>query len=123
MMTPVVSVSPSMSLSELEEFFTAEGISGAPVKSDAGDTIGIVSKTDVIQTLRLKKAEKFSEFFAPQPTARDIMSYGAFYVEPDASVKSVANLMIDQQIHRVLVGDTHNVIGIISSHDLLELLH
>lgn len=123
MMTPVVTVSPSMSMSGLEEFFTLEGISGAPVKSDSGEIIGIVSKTDVIQSLRLQKSEKFSEIFAPEQTARDIMNYGVFYVAPDASVRSIADLMIDQQIHRVLVGDINHLVGIISSHDLLELIH
>lgn len=123
MMTPVETVSPAMSLRELEEFFAAESVSGAPVKSDSGEIVGIVSKTDVIQTLRMHKSEKFREIFAPEPTAKDIMNCGVFYVTPDASVRNVADLMIDQQIHRVLVGDVHNLVGIISSHDLLELIH
>lgn len=122
MMTPIVAVSPSMSLSELEEFFASEGVSGAPVKSETGEIIGIVSKTDIIQTVRLQKTEKFSELFAPEQTVADIMNYGVFYVAPEAPVRSVADIMINQQIHRVLVGDANHVVGIISSHDLLDLL-
>jgi CBS domain-containing protein len=30
--------------------------------------------------------------------------------------------MIEEQIHRVLVGSIGHVVGIISSHDLLELI-
>lgn len=118
----VVTVPASMPLSELEDFFAAEGVSGAPVKAESGKIVGIVSKTDVVQAARLQKSDKFSEIFAPEPTAADIMKDGVFCVAPDASARNVADIMINQQIHRVLVGDINNVVGIISSHDLLDLI-
>ena len=120
MMTPVVTVPLSMPLSELEEFFAAEEISGAPVRSNSGKIVGIVSKTDLIQAARLHKSEKFSELFADEQTAGDMMHHGVFFVPQDTSIRKVADIMIDQQIHRVLVGDSENVVGIISSHDLLD---
>ena len=51
------------------------------------------------------------------------MHHGVFFVSPDTNVRQVADIMIDQQIHRVLVGDNSNIVGIISSHDLLDLIH
>ena len=122
MMTPVVTVPLSMPLSELEEFFASEEISGTPVTSSSGEIVGIVSKTDLIQASRFHKSEKFSELFAREQTAGDMMHHGVFFVSPDTPVKEVADIMIDQQIHRVLVGDRDDIVGIISSHDLLELI-
>ena len=123
MMAPVVTVPLSMPLSELEEFFASEEISGIPVASSSGEIVGIVSKTDLIQAARLHKSEKFSELFAREQTAGDLMHQGVFIVSPDTTVREVADIMIDQQIHRVLVGDRDNIVGIISSHDLLDLIH
>ena len=123
MMTPVVTVPMSTPLSELEEFFASEEISGVPVRSSSGNIVGIVSKTDLVQAERLHKSEKFSEIFAREQTAGDIMHHGVFFVSPDTNVRQVADIMIDQQIHRVLVGDNSNIVGIISSHDLLDLIH
>ncbi|MDH3692104.1 MAG: CBS domain-containing protein [Gammaproteobacteria bacterium] len=123
METMVQSVPPEMSLHEFEEFLSQEGISGAPVKSASGSVIGIVSKTDLVNTLRFRESEKFSVILGPAITVGDIMTYDVVTVTPDTSVREIAQLMVDQEIHRVLVGSRKNVVGIISAFDLLELVH
>ena len=122
MVTPVMTVSPSMSIDELEGVLTAEGISALPVQSDSGNVIGIVSKTDILKAAGLQKAGKFSEIFGAVPVVSDIMSYEVAHVAPDVPVTSVAEMMIDQHIHHVLVIDERKIVGIISSFDLLDLV-
>lgn len=122
MVTPVMTVSPAMSIDELEGLLTAEGISALPVESDSGNIIGIVSKTDILKAAGQQKSGKFSEIFAAVPVVSDIMNYEVAHVSSDDSVRSVAEMMIDQHIHHVLVIDERKIIGIISSLDLLDLV-
>lgn len=122
MVTPVMTVSPSMSIDELEGVLTAEGIGALPVQSASGKIIGIVSKTDILKAAGLQKSGKFSEIFASVPVVSDIMNYEVAHVASDASVRAVAEIMIDQHIHHVLVMDNREIVGIISSFDLLDLV-
>ena len=122
MAAPVMTVSPSMSIDELEGVLTAEGISALPVQSEGGKIVGIVSKTDMLQAAGLQRSKKFSEIFGSVPVVSDIMNYEVVHVSSDASVRSVAEIMIDQHIHHVLVIDDRKILGIISSFDLLDLV-
>jgi len=122
MTTPVVAVPASMRLNELGDFFASEGVSGAPVKSESGDIVGIVTQSDLIQASRLQRRKRLKDLLASGPSVMEIMNNRVFCVSPDAPVKKLADLMIDEQIHRVLVGSIEDVVGIISSHDLLKLI-
>ncbi|BCX88757.1 transcriptional regulator [Methylomarinovum tepidoasis] len=114
----VVSVPPEMTLEQFEEFLTVQNIDGAPVQNATGEIVGIASKTDVIRALRFQ-----SRGISPEKvTVADIMTDNVVFVPPDLSPPEVAELMIDQGIHRVLVGDRQHVRGIITAFDLLRLV-
>ncbi|BCX82781.1 transcriptional regulator [Methylomarinovum caldicuralii] len=114
----VVSVPPEMPLEQFEEFLSIQNIDGAPVQNAAGEIVGIASKTDVIRALRFQ-----SRGVSPEKvTVADIMTDNVVFVPPDLSPPEVAELMIDQGIHRVLVGDRQHVRGIITAFDLLRLV-
>ncbi len=114
----VVSVPPEMALDQFEEFLTVQGIDGAPVQNPDGEIIGIASKTDVIRALRFQSRGISGDHV----TVADIMTYDVVFVPPDLSPREVAELMIENGIHRVLVGDRHHVRGIITAFDLLRLV-
>ncbi len=118
----VVSVPPEMTLDQLEEFLTIQGIDGAPVQNAEGEIIGIVSKTDVIRALRFQTRDRFSELRAETITVRDIMTDDVIFIPPDLSPQEIAELMTEHKIHRVLVGDKQHVKGIITTFDLLLLV-
>ncbi len=118
----VVSVPPDMTLDQFEEFLTIQGIDGAPVQEDNGEVIGIASKTDVIRALRFQKREPFEQLTGQNITVADIMTNDVIFVPPDLSAREVAEVMIEEGIHRVLVGDKQHVRGIITAFDLLGLV-
>lgn len=122
METRLVSVPPDMTLPEFEEFLTVQGIDGAPVKAANGEIIGIASKTDVIQALRYQDPEKVGDAERQTVTVGDIMTYDVVCVAPDTPVREIAEIMIDQGIHRVLVGNERHVQGIITAFDLLKFV-
>lgn len=135
------------SLQELASFFTEHSISGAPVISDYGGVIGVVSLTDIARhgsdpppetaeaegetppafylgDADVREDEALSALRkSPQTTVRDIMMPAVFTVEEDAPIHEVADRMVRAQIHRLLVvhsGTKRDVAGIISAIDVLE---
>ncbi|HHJ38107.1 MAG: hypothetical protein AXA67_02480 [Methylothermaceae bacteria B42] len=118
----VVSVPPDMTLDQFEEFLTIQGVDGVPVQDGKGEVIGIASKTDVIRALRFQKREPFEQLTGQNITVADIMTNDVIFVPPDLSAREVAEVMIEEGIHRVLVGDKHHVRGIITAFDLLGLV-
>ncbi len=120
METRVVAVPPEMPLDRLEEFLLIQGIDGAPVQNEQGEVVGIVSKTDLIRALHLLH----EGYLSPERTltVADIMTREVVFVSPNATIAEVAETMVEHLIHRVLVGSAHQVKGIITAFDLLQLL-
>ena len=122
MQSSVATVSPELSVAELEKFLSEEEISGAPVVDDKGTLVGIVSQTDVLRALSEETSTALSDMLAPDMSVEDIMTPDVLCVPPAASVESVAQKMIDAGVHRALVVDDATLCGIVTSFDLLRVL-
>jgi CBS domain-containing protein len=118
----IISVSPELSVLEFEEFLTSEEISGVPVCGTMGQILGIASKTDIIRVLSEEKSDQMRELLQPDLTVGDIMTREIVTVRPDEDVREVARRMIDGHLHRVMVVTSEDVVGIITTFDLLKLL-
>jgi CBS domain-containing protein len=145
----VVCVGIDDRLSSVCRLFYDEDITGAPVLSEQGKVVGVLSSRDLIRTLQedreglvglpnyyrdtrssiqpewLADGEKFEERLAHRLVS-EIMTPEVVSVTPDESVSSVAKKFFDHQIHRVLVIDDQleegKLLGIISVFDLVMLL-
>lgn len=115
----VLSVSPELGLAEFERLLSDEDISGAPVMGSDEKLIGIASKTDIVRALAEQAGVRLDEL-APQLTVEDIMTTEVVTVSPEDGVKEIARCMIDGKLHRVLVTDGDEVLGIVTSFDLLK---
>lgn len=152
MQTRVTRVGANDPLISIHRLFCDEEISGAPVVSDAGDLLGVVSMRDLVSARRDElenrdRGEADMAFFRDEIyfdhpmsrdlgsesfdqltelTASDVMSPEALSVPPDALVSDVAELILEHRVHRVLVvepGETgDSLIGIISLIDLVQIL-
>ena len=118
----VISVSPELSLADLEEFLTTEDIGGAPVLGSAGQVVGIVSKTDIVRALSDENGRSLSDFADAGLTVEDVMTHDVLTVKAEDEVREVARQMIDLHVHRLLVCDGDEVVGIITTFDLLRAL-
>ena len=143
----VLAAQADWSLQKLASFFTEHAISGAPVVSEYGRAIGVVSLTDIArhdseapkappddehtpayflgeaapQTDESTTLQRLQEH--PQTTVHDIMMPAVFTIEADASIHEVADRMVRGQLHRLLVvrpGTKRDVVGIVTTIDLLE---
>jgi CBS domain-containing protein len=138
-MTPdPVCVQPATTIRELARVFETHQISGVPVTDAQGRVIGVVSKTDLIrrcsegtadippaylfEVLCEQGAEDAASEVIPEPLVcvEDFMTEDPLMVSPEVSAATVARLMYDHRVHRVIVVDEDRFpIGIITSLDLL----
>ena len=130
------------SVTRLVEFFNESAISGAPVVSEEGHLIGVVSLTDVarsggaaLQPRRAPPAAEAHDFYMYGPaytyveavrspkaeaSVREIMTPMIFDVALDATAREIAEIMLAGRIHRVFVTEEGMVIGVISALDMLR---
>ena len=104
----VVTVSPSDTLQQLARVLTDAGISGAPVVSETGEIVGMVSEADVIG----KRGT----------TVQELMHRSVISVREDASVETVCALMAQNGINRVPVISDGKIVGIITRADVVQAI-
>jgi CBS domain-containing protein len=88
-------------------------MSGAPVVSD-GSVCGIISIADIVGVL----ATSADAAAAQQKTVSEVMSGKVYALPPKAFVRRAASMMREKQIHRVLVIDDGNLVGVVSALDV-----
>ena len=139
----VLTARDSWSVDELAEFLIEHGISGAPVESEEGRLVGVVSMTDIVRHRSLPVMEirgpheyyqALEHSFAREEisslrfgaedrtTVRDIMTEVVFEVGEDATLSDVADAMIRGRIHRVFVTRDRRPIGVVSALDVMKVV-
>lgn len=141
----VLTVREDMSVRELASFLLDNQISGTPVAGPDGKLVGVVSMTDIVAeatgnlgfTIDRRNPdfylrdlqETYSEdelhnFHIEEPdrSVKEIMTPEVYSVDIHAPVAEVAALMLDGHLHRVLVTEGREAVGIISTSDILGLL-
>ena len=142
----VLSVGMDWSVEYLTDFLVENGISGAPVTSENGKLVGVVSLTDIVRHNSLPGKESrlnspydyyrhglehqyakedirsLSIGTEPLDTVRDIMTPMIFDVNEDTKVKQVADTMIRGRIHRVFVTREQKLVGVITTVDMLKVI-
>jgi CBS domain-containing protein len=140
----VLTVPDDLPVAALASFLVEREISGAPVADAAGNLVGVVSVTDIALAASgggVERGRGRPDFFARgwedgptrddldhfnfgdgDLTVRDIMTPDVYAVPEDTPVPELAELMLDNHIHRLLVTRGEKVVGIVSTSDLLGLL-
>ena len=141
----VMTARDDMSLSELAEFLMDREISGAPVANAEGRVVGVVSLSDLaVATSEGEEVERdlsYSDDYylaawqsddearfpgfqvvEDQRVVRDIMNPALYTVREDEPISAVAAQMLESHIHRMLVTRGEEIVGIITTSDLLGLL-
>ena len=146
MQSPVISVSPETPLADVHRLFADEEIHGAPVITDDGRVVGVITSTDLVNAA-LEESEsgafgsdylrELVEFSGPdwsrgapadfqdrlaQVTVADVMTPTAATVSATLPVADVAARMHRDRIHRVWVTERGGLVGVISTFDLLPLV-
>lgn len=138
----VVSIPFDMSLSKVRDVFMHKRITGAPVVTEEGELLGVLSQTDIVRYAFQRPSGDFpkddlflgltdwaSEDNSTKVQERlnkakacDVMDTNIFSVSAEDSVSNVAQMMRRHRIHRVIVREGNKAIGVVSSMDMMKLL-
>jgi CBS domain-containing protein len=110
MTSEVVTVHPSMSITELARLLGDRRISGVPVVDCRGELLGIVSEADIL-------SRKLG-----QDTVRAIMTTDVVAVGESETFQEIACLLSMKRINRVPVVRDRKVVGIVSRTDIVKAL-
>lgn len=113
MTTTVRSVHRDTSIGQLEDIFTAEGISGVPLTDDAGQLAGFVSKSDISRFDSMGD----DPFFVK---VHDIASPKVITVEPATSIEEAGRKMLDEHVHHLIVMQGDKMVGVLSAFDFVK---
>jgi len=150
MTSKVVTLSPEMTIKDMDALLLKRGVSGAPVVEQRR-LVGVASMVDVVRSLYEDQieAQKVSGFHSspfpiPLPAlekiardsrhiadhmierkVREIMTSDPLVARPDELVEVVAERMVKDQIHRLPVteAETGELVGILTSLDLVRAIH
>lgn len=114
---PVV-IGPDATVHEAELMLKSYRISGLPVTA-AGVVVGVISQTDL---LNARSSELIGANWE-RVKVRHLMSRPAVTVHLGTTITRAARLMLEQQIHRLVVVDEEGApVGVLTSTDLLRAL-
>lgn len=137
MQPDVFCVDQDCSAQELYQELVANSITGAPVL-DANDfLVGVVSLTDLARLASGGQGATSDSFYYRNPEqanlsmgglcektkVRDIMNPRIHQLHNDSTVEEALELMLEEDIHRVVVTHRGHVIGIVTSGDMMRTLH
>lgn len=142
----VVTVSPDMSMPDLQRIFVEKKFGAVPVLDRERRLKGIVSRSDVVRKFSLEQsiAELAdSDFDATlgvedrdatlgsigaaagrrlaNVKARDIMIHDVLTIGPDEPLAEAAKQMLEKRIHRLPVLEDGKLVGIVSAFDFMAL--
>ena len=117
----IIWVKASTSLEDLAMLFCERSITGEPVMDDVGQVVGVVSRSDVVNYTNAL-AERGEGLDLSLATVKDIMTPTIFSVEETASLLSLIETMIEHDVHRLMVKRSEQIVGIITTGDLLRVI-
>lgn len=138
----VLTLPSGMPLADAAEKLIERRISGAPVVSE-GKVVGVLSLFDLVSH-EAYGTRLFHGFYAYPPRVDDggsafweghlertiksgatvdsVMTRKLISVPPDEPIPSVARLMVDRHVHRVLVMEEGKLVGLVSTTDILAYI-
>ena len=146
MQRDVVTVSPTDSLRDALSLMTENHVTGLPVMDDKSRCVGLITSSDILnyEEDRVGDSEEgeTAEFFDPETQqwesvpisalgleeigemiVGDFMLRDLVWVERTTPLKEVAQRMIDEHVHRVLVMDGNaQLYGILSAFDFVRVV-
>ena len=113
MQREVCSVGPDDTVQAVEAQMVAKGLSWVPVVDSNGAVLGVISSVDLLRFHADGKE-------AAKVCAWQICTYKPIAVRPDTPVSEVARLMVEANVHHVVVTEGTDIKGVLSSLDFVR---
>jgi CBS domain-containing protein len=107
----VITIPPDASLLAVADELVGDQV-GVLVVGSMDDVEGVISERDVVRAM--------ADGCDPrETTARELASRTVVWCDPTATVQEVAELMMEEYVRHVLLGEDNRLVGIVSARDLL----
>lgn len=133
----VVSARDDMTIQQLILLLKSNRITGVPVLDETGALVGVVSESDILLRdaafgdavgmdsdfhthLAADASDDLDGLDLGDALIRDIMSKTAITAESDAPIAELAEIMVTNRIHRVIIVRGGILEGIVSTMDILK---
>lgn len=117
MKTQVVTVSAFATVREAMLLMREHGIKSLVVnKSNEHDAYGLLTYNDMLKTIVAEEGD------IDLINVYDICSKPALIVSRELAVKHVASLMVNMGIHRILVTNANELVGIVTMNDIVSAI-
>jgi CBS domain-containing protein len=132
----VYAVAPDTSIETAARLLTTRHIGGAPVVTRHGTPVGVISLFDLVDPDKPRSQRDGHPMFYRvadgHPVAlgddveltggrvADVMSPFVLSIDASASLREAAKLMVEENVHRLLVMDGKKLVGIVTTTDLLR---
>jgi CBS domain-containing protein len=120
MTSPILTVDANASARLADDLVREHQVSALGVTDDKGDLIGIISRTDLLDSSSAEPGETFrvadgpvSELMTPDPVTAPV----------DTPLARIAKMMLDGRIHRVFLTRDDEPVGVVSTRDLMRAVY
>lgn len=113
----VISIHAEDSLNIVNKTFESHSFHHIPILQH-GKVVGILSKEDVLRLLSIRTEYSEKEFKLIK--VKDFMTFNVISIRPDDSVGLAADIFMTNDIHALPVIDEDELVGIITTHDLIR---
>ncbi len=110
MTQPVRTVKATEVVGPVRDLMLDNRLHGVPVVDEHGALVGIVTSSDLV------------EEWDPQQSVQTVMSADVHTASPFTSVVDAARTMLDRRIHHLVIVQTDEIVGMVSTFDLLQVL-
>ena len=119
----VFTVDSEMAIPDLERQLTSLKVHGVPVVSKTGKLMGVISKTDLVRLhSERKRASRAVGGSAEPPKVWEVFSTPPITISPDETVTAAARSMLESEVHRLVVMEDDEIVGILSTFDVLRYI-
>jgi CBS domain-containing protein len=116
----VITCRPDTPVNEVAETMDMKDISALVVVDGAGEPLGVISRTDLVNARFVQPYLKYWRGM----TAEHLMSQPVISVEPDTDINAAVEMLHEKRIHRLVVVETvgshRRAVGILSVTDLAK---
>jgi len=127
MTTDVTNVLWTTNLKRIYELFQDTGLSHLIVTDSVGTYKGIISKTDLLESvtkvMMSTSGERYTELELERIPASDVMTDGTVNLRPEDDVNYATEVLLQKKFHALPVVQNYSIIGIVTKHDLLKVYY
>jgi len=108
-----------------QEIMSWAHVRHVPVVDPQGELVGMISHRDVLRaslSSRSERPELEKRMYLQKIPIRDIMQSVVATVDPETRIKAAARRMRESKIGCLPVVERNRLVGIITEHDLLQLI-